>query len=272
MYVFTSAMFFLLFFSLFKPSESIKTDIDNAISSGERNKIALRLENKLKKDTTDAALRNLVSWLKDTSRVITSREMLKLDKSDINIISFSDGVVYNTFEEYDSVQSTYTKDKRDGWLKRRFVKRAIEINNKYRQDPEEAFKKFTEGLLHRLPYLLFVSLPLFALILKLVYFRRKQFYYADHGVFTIHTYVFTFLVLMVIFGITKLDEATDWNLGLGIAALFLFQYFYLYKAMKRFYGQRRAKTILKFLLVTFLSFIMMLLLLLIFLFFSAITF
>jgi hypothetical protein len=121
--------------------------------------------------------------------------------------------------------------------------------------------------------MLFVSLPLFALILKLVYIRRKQFYYADHGVFTIHLYIFTFLVLTVIFSLDKLDDLLRRDLFTWVNfILFLGLFFYLYKAMRRFYGQRRAKTFVKFLIITVFSLLMMLLLLVLFMFFSAVTF
>ena len=120
--------------------------------------------------------------------------------------------------------------------------------------------------------MLLVSLPLFALILKLVYVRRKQFYFADHGVFTIHVYVFSFLVLMAVFGLDKLDDRFNWDfIGWPIAALIIWQIFYLYKAMRNFYGQRRAKTFFKFLIVALGSLIMMIVLFALFMFFSAYT-
>ncbi len=135
--------------------------------------------------------------------------------------------------------------------------------------------KFGESLLHRLPYMLFVSLPLFTLILRLVYIRRrwrKQFYFADHGVFTIHLYVFSFILLLLVFALSALQEATHWKfIDWLIFILFMLLFFYLYKAMRNFYGQRRLKTFFKFLLVAFGSFIMMLFLFLIFTIFSAAT-
>jgi hypothetical protein len=44
--------------------------------------------------------------------------------------------------------------------------------------------------------------------------------------------------------------------------------FYLYKAMRRFYGQRRGKTILKFLLLCFLLLFTIIILFLVFIFYS----
>jgi hypothetical protein len=157
-------------------------------------------------------------------------------------------------------------------LKQRLIRKTIDINKKFREDPDKIGAKLMDSFLHRLPYLLFVSLPLFALFLKLVYIRRKQFYYADHGVFTIHLYIFSFILLMVVFGVGKLEALTGNTVtNLLTIALFIWLLIYLYKAMRRFYGQGRIKTIIKYLLVALLSLVMMLVLLFIFLVFSAVT-
>ena len=148
----------------------------------------------------------------------------------------------------------------------------INLSEKVRENPEAAAKKFADSLLHRMPYMLLISLPFFALILKLVYIRRKQFYYADHGVFTIHLYVFTFLHLLVVLSVQKLGIALHWNFANWLVfLLFVLLFFYLYKAMRNFYGQRRAKTFIKFLLVAISSLLMMVILFLLFMFFSAAT-
>ena len=155
---------------------------------------------------------------------------------------------------------------------KRLRKKEIEINQKYRTDPEAALKKLGNTILHKLPYMLFVSLPLFALLLKLVYIRRKDFYYADHIIFTLHLYIFSFILLAIVFCLNKLDEILNSGfIGFVIAVLVFGLFFYLYKAMRNFYKQRRAKTLFKFLLIALSSFIMMLILLVIFIFFSAFT-
>ena len=91
-------------------------------------------------------------------------------------------------------------EKRDGWFKRLWNKKAIDLNEKYKYDLALSMEKISDSVLHKLPYLLFVSLPFFALILKLLYIRRrKQFYYADHGIFSVHHYILSFILLTVCF-------------------------------------------------------------------------
>ena len=117
--------------------------------------------------------------------------------------------------------------------------------------------KLINKFIHSIPYLLFVSLPLYALFLKLLYIRhRKQYYFADHGVFLIHLYVFTFLFLLFYFGLDKLEKQTHWK-GIGIvqAIFILAGLFYTLKAMKNFYKQGWGKTILKFIIFNILCII-----------------
>jgi len=277
MYVFTSAIFFLLFFTFFGPGDtSIQEGHDEPVTAAERGDYLKSLEKKLARDTGNIALKEKYLRTRDTAYRVTKKDILNegldsLKKKNGIQINFTNKD-YRSFEEYDSVEKALPVSQRDGWIMRRIARKSIEISNKYRDNPDKAIKKFAESTLHRLPYMLLVSLPFFALILKLVYIRRKNFYYADHGVFTIHLYVFSFLLLLLVFCTGKLREVTgikDFEYFTAILLLILL--FYLYKAMHTFYGQGRWKTFFKFLIVAFTSLIMMLILLILFMFFSAAT-
>lgn len=270
MYVFTSAMFFLLFFSFFKPRTNF-TDVNQELSPRERADFIRGLQRDLEKDTGNITLRQLLAIASDSTRPLTFRDVFSKGGGTtfITIVPSK----HRSFASYDSAQEKLPRNERDGWLLRKLTRKQIDLNEQYRENPKAAGEKFASSILHKLPYMLFVSLPLFALILQLVYLRRrKQFYYADHGVFTIHLYIFTFLMLLLVFLIAELQEATDLGfLGYVMALLSITLFFYLYKAMRNFYGQRRAKTFLKFILVTFWSLVMMLILLILFFLISAIT-
>lgn len=271
MYVFSSAIFFLLFFSFFKPSNAVDQVGSIPLTQEQRAEEIRELQADLLKDSSRKDLKLQLALLQDTSKVVTMQELLKLKANGGFTISFSDKE-YHSFEEYDSAQQLLPSSERDGWLLRKIVKKGISINNRYKGNDEEALKKLLESFFHRLPYMLFVSLPLFALILKLVYIRRKQFFFADHGVFTIHLYVFSFITLLLVFSLAKLEEKTGWDfLGWVIFGIFVALNIYLYKAMRRFYKQGRGKTFSKYLIVAILSLLMMVLLFVIFLVFSAAT-
>ena len=281
MYVFTSAIFFLLFFSLFGVNKSGIPDMNKPFDSTQRAEYIQTLEARIKEDTGNVKLKDKLALVKDTSRPFTTIDLLETEteteteKGNGKGLRFSYSKAgYKNIEEYDSAEKALPPAKRDGWFLRRVKKKSIEIKNKYK-DPQEAMEKFGESILHRLPYMLFISLPLFAFILKLAYIRRKwrrEFYFADHGVFAIHLYIFSFLLLMLVFGLDSLRTITGWNfISFLIFILFVVLLFYLYKAMRKFYGQGRGKTILKFLFVSFWSLIMMVILLVLFMFFSVAT-
>jgi len=271
MYVFTSAIFFLLFFSFFS-SMAFKSTMDDPLTKEQRKELIESRNEKLIKEPGKTELLQQLERLKDTTRSVTRNDIEELSTD--NIITLS-GRNYTSIAEYDSLENALPVSKRDGWLKRRVIKKVIAFNNKYRGNSKQATDNLGESLLHRLPYMLFVSLPLFALLLRLVYIRRrwrKQFYIADHGVFTIHLYVFSFILLLLVFTLGALQKATHWGfIDWVILFLMFLLFFYLYKAMRNFYGQGKWKTFFKFLFVAFGSFIMMLILFIFFTIFSAAT-
>ena len=82
-----------------------------------------------------------------------------------------------------------------------------------------------------LPKLMFVLLPIFALLLKVVYFRRLYF---DHLIFSIHLHSISYIVLAMML---PLEEAANENLALMIAQLVLLVCFlaYFVSAIRRVY-------------------------------------
>ncbi len=272
MYVFTSAVFFLLFFGVFSTGATFETNFDKPLLPEEIKALIAKKEKELARDSGRTYLLQQLALLKDSSQIVTL-EKLSVLADDFPISNFSGNAKkYKSAKAYDSAQALLPAAERDGWFKTRISRREIEVNSKYSRNPEQAFKKLGDVILHRLPYMLFVSLPLFALLLKLVYIRRKQFYFADHGVFTIHLYIFSFILLMLVFALSRLEDMVHSGfINFIIFLLFLGLLFYLYKGMRNFYGQGRWKTLVKFLFVALFSLLMMLILFFIFAVFSAYT-
>ena len=93
-----------------------------------------------------------------------------------------------------------------------------------------------------IPRILFLLLPLFALLLGAFYWRqRKQFYFVDHLVFSLTMHTFAFAVLIVAASAAQFISGT-WVVGF----VFLAMGIYLLLSLKRFYGQSWAWTNLKF--------------------------
>jgi hypothetical protein len=109
-------------------------------------------------------------------------------------------------------------------------------------------------LLNKLPKLLFFILPFFTWSLQLLYFRKKQYAFSDHGVFTLYFFVFTFMMIILLnFLIFMFKKFADNNnVGDFVGLTFVGILVYLFLALKKFYEQSWFKTFLKFFL--FLTF------------------
>lgn len=112
------------------------------------------------------------------------------------------------------------------------------------RSPENAVAKILEYI----SWAFFLLLPIFALILKLAYIRRRQ-NYMRHLVFSIHIHSFIFIVFTIIVALSLLFDS---NLGTIISILLLIVPVYFIIAMKMFYGQSIVKVVVKFFTVSFL--------------------
>jgi hypothetical protein len=134
------------------------------------------------------------------------------------------------------------------------MRRVILLDEEYKEEPRLFQEHLIENILHSFPKILFVSLPIFALILNILYYRHKQYFYVDHGIFAIHLYIATFILLLISMLLSQLKDVVGpvWIkiiLDLLIFADCIYLMIYLYKAMRGFYKQGRGKTFLKYLIV-----------------------
>ena len=106
------------------------------------------------------------------------------------------------------------------------------------RSPEQAVAK----ILKYMSWAFFILLPVFALILKLFYIRRNQ-YYMRHLVFSIHLHSFVFIaVTLILAGHLIFNGNLAWFTLLIICVMPV----YFIAALKKFYRQGIGKTFLKF--------------------------
>lgn len=105
--------------------------------------------------------------------------------------------------------------------------------------PREAIRTLKDAFMDNAPTGIFLIMPLFALILKLLYLRRKRFY-VEHFVFALHVHSFAFLLLTII-----MLAQSGWVFAV-LGTWFLVA---LYIAMKRTYGQGYIRTFFKYVLL-----------------------
>jgi hypothetical protein len=129
-----------------------------------------------------------------------------------------------------------------------FVRKWLKV--KEGQTDEEIIQKFTETLTNNLPKVLFLYMPIFALVLWLFH-DKKKWYYFDHGIFTLHYFSFLMLIILVLFFIDKLQplmatySALEWVhfsvKYIGIAWIL----YYFFPAHRLYYGDKLLLSFLK---------------------------
>lgn len=278
MYVFTSALFFLVFFSIINLEKNNKSNKITEVMSITQQRIWEESKEQLLKNrklnASDSAeveaaynaILRVQKIVKDSTKAKQKKHGLEIEDDDGWGI-FSDRY-FPSRAAYDSTQASLPAGERDGWMARQMAYRNIHIHEKF-PDKREFWLAVINKFIHTLPYMLFVSLPLYALFLKLLYIRRKNFLYVDHAMFLIHLYIFTFIFILVVIGLNELSDLPfmEW-MEMVIGLLFLAGFYYTYKAMRVFYGQGRFKTLTKFMLLNLLCLVSLSFLFAIFLFFA----
>lgn len=251
MYVFISFVFFLVLVSL--------PDSDTVKQSMEMNRDDYK---EFKKDNAKVNVDSLLSqaavWQKDSSSVKIPMALVDSVKNATrrkeNRSSVKGGInltqsKYKTVASYDSAQKVLPEKDQDGWFERKIKIREIELNEKYKDNTKQLGKDFLASFSDNFSKVLFWLLPVFALLLKLLYVRR-DFYYSEHLVFSIYYYNFFFLAG----SLQMIVNQVSWLEWLGtIIGFWIF--FYLLFAMKRVYQQSWRKTIFKFVLFSLVFFL-----------------
>jgi hypothetical protein len=180
-----------------------------------------------------------------------------------------DSVQYKTVEAYVEAQQKLPEAKRDEWLDALVKKKSIELNVKYEGDKFKIGKALIEKFEHYFSRMLYISLPIFAFFIWILYRRNKHHYFVDHVIFSIHIYCAFYIIL---FGVKLINIVIEYfyKKPSGIMAFFVAVtlLYYLYKSLKNHFNQSRVKTILKFSVLMFLTLLLMGALLFIFFMFS----
>ncbi len=283
LYVFTSAFFFLIFFTFYQKNKDLitvpettsnyKQDLEKTKKQLEKNIIKV-------KDTADIAelksdLANVVDELNIINKDSTKIDSLFKASNNFNFISFSNNenrLNYTNTKQYDSFQKSLPNVQKDGFFRKRVERQNLILKERFQNNRKEFNKALFKDFKERFPQMLFVALPLFALVLKILYVRRKNFFYASHIIFSIYLYCAFFILILLSLWLSSVTSLFSSSLSTWINVGFsIFCFFYFYKAMRFFYEQGRIKTIIKFILLLFSSLFLMSLIFVLFLIFSTFT-
>tara|TARA_R110002111_G_scaffold66446_6_gene108293 strand:+ start:1667 stop:2746 length:1080 start_codon:yes stop_codon:yes gene_type:complete len=257
MYLFISVVFFFIF------SFSVREQVDNLNNNFQEifdkdGTVVLDSIQTIKRDSIrhikDSIARKEIESALRSNKFITGMSdkeidsIVKLDnlpkKNDISF-GFDES-------EIDSLLSVNTTDKEiyksmgleedDGWLMRKLYAQMLKFYKA--KDAGNIISTFYDTV----PIALFFVLPIFALILKLFYYRKGP--YAYHLVFSFYYFSFVFTVLTIIFGVNLIYEISNWIDFLIALSCFM----YLFIAIKRFYNQGWFLSFIKTTLTTMVFF------------------
>ncbi|MES2410459.1 MAG: DUF3667 domain-containing protein, partial [Bacteroidota bacterium] len=138
---------------------------------------------------------------------------------------------YKNIKELDSLQKYGPAEDKLSDFEYNITKKTLLVKAKYNK--KEMWDKFGEEAWRNVPKMLFIYMPLFALILWLFH-GKKRWYYFDHGIFTLHYFSFLLLSVLFIFFFRKImncfvdNSITDVIkfIGVGAANIWMFYYFF----------------------------------------------
>jgi hypothetical protein len=154
------------------------------------------------------------------------------------IISFSGDT---TYKQYVASQNKLPANKRDGFFSRKMTERILNYREKYGSRMGEVFE---EQMQHNAPKMMFVLLPILALIVAIT-FRKNKKYYVEHLIYVFHLYCFLFLF----FGIIMLIEMVipdNWHITTWLTFLaILYTIWYVFRSLREVYHRNRLRTVTK---------------------------
>ncbi len=108
---------------------------------------------------------------------------------------------------------------------------------------------FVSALISKLPFATFFFLPVFAIFIWLVYIRKKHTY-TDHIIFSFHNQSLFFILLIISFLVDSIFNISSNGIFVLIFSI------YLFLSMRRFYQQGSVKTMIKFVFLNTIFFIL----------------
>jgi hypothetical protein len=252
MYIFISIVYFLL---LFQNSQPVTVPADRQVANkGVQDTISAAMKKKIENDHSLIAAQKKA--ILNNTKVVTDYGFLKVTEDNKGEKAKRWGWFRPTTEdtsyiEYIANQNKLLENERSNFLTRQWNKKVFRYYDEYGPRSKEVF---TDELKHNAPKMMFLLLPIVALILKVTFWRNKKFY-VEHLIYTFHLHCFLFLFLGIIILIqlvlpASLHTVNEW---IGLFAT-LYVIWYLYRSLRVFYHRSRFRTITKLIGMSFMYF------------------
>ena len=260
MYLFTSAIFFLVFFSLNQTRIDFNSKENLILDLGDRMELAMVLSDRARKFPNDSAIRKQMESLLDSTKQIRLIAYHGNDSS--SAVQFRGSwFILNAREDTFGLLNGEPKN----WITRKLSSKSEEFKNQYKGNYDEGANKLYSSFLRRLPYVFFLSLPFFAGILSLISSKKENLLYSDHAVFTLYLYVFTFILLLLGLSLNFFEKLSGWGIFRWlITGLSILWPLHLLLSIQRFYSISYTRAVARLVVLCILAFFVMLLLFLVF--------
>ncbi|UQD56767.1 DUF3667 domain-containing protein [Flavobacterium sp. K5-23] len=174
---------------------------------------------------------------------------------------------YKSVTELDSIQKHGLDNSKVGGSEYWFLKKWLEV--KKENTNEQISKKFSDSFTNNLPKVLFLYMPIFALILWFLH-DKKRWNYFDNGIFTLHYFSFLLLIILILFFTDKIfpllgkTPEIEWaRFSFNSLGVFWMIY-YFFPAHRRFYGEKIITSFIKSCAIVVINFIIVSILLVLF--------
>ena len=199
-------------------SDSTKVEAQQVLDSVKLDRILLPLKERGIPGMEAAQVKALDSLIKISNKKATTETVtLGFDRKKVDsliAINASDAEIYKAIGVSDDT----------GYITRKFYTQILKL---YKQ---RNGGQILQAIYDTIPISLFVLLPIFAFILKLLFYKRGR--YAHHLVFSFYFFSFLFTVFSLILIVNNFFEVPNWIDWLLVMSTF----FYLFVAIKRFYN------------------------------------
>lgn len=133
-----------------------------------------------------------------------------------------------------------------------------QVKDKIGEDGSKA-RVFLDTLRSNIPAMMLVCIPLFAFVLKILYFRKRRFY-VEHLVYALHIHTFFYVAVIItslaVMGANRTVPAlAGWISGLMTCAIVV----QVFLSIRRVYGQGWFLTLVKFVFGGFVYFVILVL-------------
>ncbi len=142
--------------------------------------------------------------------------------------------------ELDSIHHLKASHEQLPFLK--YLKYKCAFNIKENTTDQHKNEKMIEFMVHSLPKVLFVYMPIFALWMWIFNLNRRRYYF-DSGIFTLHFFSFWLLIITIFLTISCILSdwlgLTGWTYGLVLPLMIIYITFYFFRGNRIFYQERR---------------------------------